>query len=116
MCAVAKTAEYMCGGEGTSTADEVAKATATGYALAVVSILGECRPPCSDTGSCLADRAVYASEAELWLQNFADAVTANAPCFECENFAESWEKVSSDVILSAHSSVDFPVRGKSFWM
>ena len=99
----------MCGGEGTSTADEVAQATATAYALPVAQALGYCRRHCPDSAGCLTDRAIYLYEAQSWLEDFEDAVTATATCLQCEKFSESWETVSSDVIQAAHFSVDIPV-------
>ena len=114
MCAAAKTALYLCGGEGTPTVGKVAETTATAYALFVASELGRCVFP-DDSA-----KARSLDEGKLWLEAFAEATVVATACNACDSFVDSWEHVSNEVIQKAHDAashhVTTPVRGENVLM
>lgn len=115
MCAVSKTASFICGGDGAATAEAVTQATAYAYAQATAQASGFCIAKGENAEGYFTAKASSYIEAEAWLTAYAEAVSFAASCTECEAFAKSWAYVEKEVILKAHASAEVAVCPDWFW-
>ena len=100
---------FICGGGGDAEAHAIATASARAFARAVAqaSVSGYVE---GDASCWLHAHASAQTEANLWLDSYAEAFATSADCKHCDAYAGAWAYVREEVFLSAQASAKASVR------